>query len=43
MARILTAIWYTYFMVIWYSFSRFGLLHKEKSGNPGIKLEKHAN
>jgi hypothetical protein len=24
------------FMVIWYSFSRFGMLHQEKSGNPGM-------
>jgi hypothetical protein len=23
-----------YFMVIWYSFPRFGMLHQEKSGNP---------
>jgi hypothetical protein len=24
------------FLVIWYSFPRFGLLYQEKSGNPGI-------
>jgi hypothetical protein len=23
-----------YFVVIWYIFSRFGILHQEKSGNP---------
>jgi hypothetical protein len=23
-----------YFMVIWYIFPRFGMLHQEKSGNP---------
>jgi hypothetical protein len=28
------AIWYTYFMVIWYIFSGFGILYQEKSGNP---------
>jgi hypothetical protein len=26
------AVWY--FMVIWYNFSYFGMLHQEKSGNP---------
>jgi hypothetical protein len=25
---------WVYFVVIWYKFSRFGLLYKEKSGNP---------
>jgi hypothetical protein len=25
-----------YFMVIWYIFSRFGMLHQEKSGNPAL-------
>jgi hypothetical protein len=24
-----------YFMVIWYIFYHFGMLHQEKSGNPG--------
>jgi hypothetical protein len=24
----------SYFMVIWYAFSRFGMLCQEKSGNP---------
>jgi hypothetical protein len=24
-----------WFMVIWYIFSRFGILYREKSGNPG--------
>jgi hypothetical protein len=23
-------------MVIWYIFPRFGMLHQEKSGNPGL-------
>jgi hypothetical protein len=27
-----------YFMVIWYIFSRFGILYQEKSGNPGFNL-----
>jgi hypothetical protein len=36
-----TAIWYILwpsgiFIVIWYIFSRFGMLFKEKSGNPGF-------
>jgi hypothetical protein len=25
-----------YFMVIWYIFSRFGMLYQEKSGNPDL-------
>jgi hypothetical protein len=25
-----------YFVVIWYSFPRFGILYQEKSGNPGL-------
>jgi hypothetical protein len=25
---------FVYFTVIWYSFSRFGILYQEKSGNP---------
>jgi hypothetical protein len=25
------------FVVIWYNFSRFGMVHQEKSGNPGAK------
>jgi hypothetical protein len=25
-----------YFMVIWYIFSRFGMLYQEKSGNPDV-------
>jgi hypothetical protein len=34
-----TAIWYILWsfgnvVVIWYIFCRFGILHKEKSGNP---------
>jgi hypothetical protein len=28
-----------YFMVIWYVFSRFGMLNKEKSGNPELHSE----
>jgi hypothetical protein len=24
-----------YFVVIWHTFPRFGMLHQEKSGNPG--------
>jgi hypothetical protein len=24
-----------HFMIIWYIFPRFGMLHQEKSGNPG--------
>jgi hypothetical protein len=37
-----TAIWYIYghliyFVVILVYFSRFGMLCKEKSGNPGMK------
>jgi hypothetical protein len=31
------AIWYRYFMVIWFIFSRFGMLHREKSGSPDGK------
>jgi hypothetical protein len=31
------AIW-KHFMVIWYIFPRFGMLHQEKSGNPGPNL-----
>jgi hypothetical protein len=33
-----------YFMVIWYvgMFSRFGMLHQEKSGDPGGKVAFHA-
>jgi hypothetical protein len=39
----LTAIGYTFwpfgiFMVIWYIFPRFGMLHQEKSGNPGTTI-----
>jgi hypothetical protein len=30
---ILCGHW-AYFMVIWYNFSRFGMLYQEKSGNP---------
>jgi hypothetical protein len=26
-----------YFVVIWYIFRRLGILHQEKSGNPGWK------
>jgi hypothetical protein len=26
-------------VVIWYIFSRFGILYKEKSGNPGSQTE----
>jgi hypothetical protein len=25
---------YLYFVIIWYIFPRFGMLHQEKSGNP---------
>jgi hypothetical protein len=28
------AIWYMYFVVLWYIFPRFGILDQEKSGNP---------
>jgi hypothetical protein len=28
------AIWYNYTVVIWYTFSRFGMFYQEKSGNP---------
>jgi hypothetical protein len=27
-----------YFMVIWYIFTRFGMLYKEKSGNPVLLI-----
>jgi hypothetical protein len=27
-----------HFMVIWYIFPRFGMLHQEKSGNPGVQI-----
>jgi hypothetical protein len=27
-------IWYIHCMVVWYIFSRFGMLHQEKSGSP---------
>jgi hypothetical protein len=26
--------WYNYSLVIWYTFSRFGMFYQEKSGNP---------
>jgi hypothetical protein len=26
-----------YFMVIWFIFPHFGMLHQEKSGNPDVK------
>jgi hypothetical protein len=30
-------LWTFYaFVVIWYIFPRFGMLHQEKSGNPGV-------
>jgi hypothetical protein len=37
-----TVIWliiwlFGYVVVIWYIFPRFGILHQEKSGNPGHK------
>jgi hypothetical protein len=28
-----------YFLVIWHIFSRFGMLHQEKSGNPGSDVK----
>jgi hypothetical protein len=31
------AFWYILF-VIWYISPRFGILYKEKSGNPGLRL-----
>jgi hypothetical protein len=41
---IFLAIWYifdnlVYFVVIWYIFPRLGILHQEKSGNPGAVPE----
>jgi hypothetical protein len=40
----LTAIWHMYFMAIWYilwpfgiCFPRFGMLYREKSGNPAVE------
>jgi hypothetical protein len=35
------AIWYTYVIVIWYIFPRFGMLYQEKSGNPGPNMFTH--
>jgi hypothetical protein len=32
----LEALCYIYYMAIWYIFPRFGILHQEKSGNPGL-------
>jgi hypothetical protein len=32
--RYFTAIWYKYFVVIWFIFPRFGALYQGKSGNP---------
>jgi hypothetical protein len=31
-------IWYTYLVVLCYTFPRFGILHQEKSGNPGLRM-----
>jgi hypothetical protein len=34
--------WYVhlvYFVVNWYIFARFGMLYREKSGNPVLKVE----
>jgi hypothetical protein len=40
------ASWYIYIMVIWYIFPRFGMLYREKSGNPasnaGLNAQKVA-
>jgi hypothetical protein len=36
-SRYFVAIWFAYFMVIWYILSRFGMLHQVKSGNLGQK------
>jgi hypothetical protein len=33
------AIWYINLLVIWYIFSRFGKFYREKSGNPGERLQ----
>jgi hypothetical protein len=30
-----------YFVVIWYIFCRLGILHQEKSGNPGVYFAKN--
>jgi hypothetical protein len=34
------AIWCIYLVVFWYIFSRFGMLYREKSGNPDWPLER---
>jgi hypothetical protein len=31
-----------HFVLIWYIFSRFGIVHQEKSGNPGRGLDLHS-
>jgi hypothetical protein len=36
------AIWYLYFVVVWYNRPVFGISHQEKSGNPGRQLNKAA-
>jgi hypothetical protein len=41
----LKAVWYiiwllVYFVVIWHKFFNFGILHREKSGNPCLKRQK---
>jgi hypothetical protein len=33
---IYIAIFTVHFVVIWYTFSRFGRLYRDKSGNPGV-------
>jgi hypothetical protein len=38
-----TAIYLLCFVVIWYIFPRFGMLYREKSGNPANRHMKHTN
>jgi hypothetical protein len=33
------AIWYILYLAIWYIFNRFGMLYREKSGNPDMVKE----
>jgi hypothetical protein len=35
------AIWYMYFVVIWYIFPRFGILYQEKSCNSASQFPKN--
>jgi hypothetical protein len=34
-------LWYIYVVVIWYIFSHFGMLCREKSGNPAASIREH--